>query len=92
MVVNLNYRISVHMNFAQSRITALVCSLQSEYDCHQARGQWGGGNGAMPPPIPNFQVNKIFEVQAKEILQHKSTKVFQGTYPTSASSRIQTCI
>jgi len=32
------------MNFAQSRIPALVCSLQAEYGCHTARsqgGQWG---------------------------------------------------
>jgi len=35
--VNLNYRIGVHMNFAQSKIPALVSSLQSEYGCHQAR-------------------------------------------------------
>jgi len=41
VLVNLNYRIGVHMNFAQSRITELVCSLQSEYDCHQARSQGG---------------------------------------------------
>ena len=40
----------------------------------------------------SFQVNKIFEVQAKEILQCKSTKPPQGKYPTSAFSRIQTCI
>jgi len=40
VLVNLNYGIGVHMNFAQSRIPALVCSLQSEYGCHQARS-WG---------------------------------------------------
>jgi len=27
------------MNFAQSQIPALVCSLQSEYGCHKARSQ-----------------------------------------------------
>ena len=52
VLVNLNYRISVHMDFAQSRIPALVCSLLSEYGCHQARSY--GDNGAMPPPIPMF--------------------------------------
>jgi len=31
VLVNLNYRIGVHMSYAQSRIPALVCSLQSEY-------------------------------------------------------------
>jgi len=90
MLVNLNYRIGVHMNFAQLRIPALVCSLQSEYDCHQARNL-RGGNGAMPPQFQSFQVNKIFEVETKEILQCKSTKQPQGTYPTSAFSRTQTC-
>jgi len=39
--VNFNYRIDVHMNFAQSRIPELVCSLQSEYGCHQASSQVG---------------------------------------------------
>jgi len=33
VLINLNYRIGVHMNFAQSRIPALVCSLKSEYGC-----------------------------------------------------------
>ena len=36
VLVNLNYRNDVHMNFAQSRIPALVCSPQSEYGCHKA--------------------------------------------------------
>jgi len=36
VLVNLNYRIGVHMSFAQSRISALFCSLQSECGCHQA--------------------------------------------------------
>jgi len=39
--VNLNYQIDVHTNFAPSRIPELVCSLQSEYGCHQARSQLG---------------------------------------------------
>jgi len=54
VLVNLNFRIGVHMNFAQSRITSLVCSLQSEYGCHQARARIQGGNGAMPSPIRKF--------------------------------------
>jgi len=33
-LVNLIYGIGVHINFAQSRIPALVCSPQSEYRCH----------------------------------------------------------
>jgi len=41
VLVNLNYRIDVHMNFAQSRIPALVWSPQSEYGCHKARSQGG---------------------------------------------------
>jgi len=34
----------------------------------------------------------MFQIKANEILQCKSTKLPQGTYPTSAFSRIQTCI
>jgi len=41
MLVNLNYRIGGHINFAQSRIPALVCSPQSKYGCHQARSKVG---------------------------------------------------
>jgi len=41
VLVNLSYRIGVHMNFPQSRISALVCSLQSEYGCHQALSYGG---------------------------------------------------
>jgi len=52
VLVNLNYRIGVLMNFAQSRIPALFCSLQSEYGCHQARS-YGGQRGSAFP-IPNF--------------------------------------
>jgi len=48
MLVNLNYRIDVHMNFAQSRIPALVCSPQPEYGCHKARSQWGQRGNATP--------------------------------------------
>jgi len=44
VLVNLSYRIGVHMNFAQSRITALFCSLQSVYGCHQPRS-YGGQQG-----------------------------------------------
>jgi len=81
------------MNVAQSRIPKLVCrcSQQSEYGCHHARSQ-GGATGQYHHQFQSFQVNKIFEVQAKEIVQCKSTKLPQGTYPTSAFSRIQTCI
>jgi len=34
VLVNFNYRFGVHMNFAQSRLSTLVCSLQLEYGCH----------------------------------------------------------
>jgi len=52
VLVNLNYRIDVHMNFAQSRIPALVCSLQSEYGCYKAHSQ--GGQGGNANRIPKF--------------------------------------
>jgi len=62
VLVKLNCRISVYINFTQSRIPALVCSLQSEYGCNQARSQKGQqGQG---PQFQSFQVNKLFEVQA----------------------------
>jgi len=51
VLVNLNYQIGVHINFAELRMPALVCYLQSEYGCHQARSQ-GGCNGDNVPPIP----------------------------------------
>ena len=69
MLVNLNYRNGVHINFAQSRIPALACSPQSEYGCRQARSQ--GDNGGNASLIPKFQVNKIFEV-------HKPKKYFSA--------------
>jgi len=43
VLVNLNYRIGVHMSLAQSRIPALVCGPQSECGCHQARSPVGVG-------------------------------------------------
>ena len=57
LIFNLNYWIGVHINFAQSRMPALVCNLQSEYGYHQARSQ-----GDSVPQFQSFQVNKIFEV------------------------------
>jgi len=69
VLVNLNYRIGVHMNFAQSRISALVCSLQSEYGCHQARscgGQWGNAT-------PN---SKVF--RSIKYLNYKPKKYFSA--------------
>jgi len=38
----------------------------------------------MSTQFQSIQVNEIFEVYAKEILQCKATKLPQGTYPTSA--------
>jgi len=50
VLINLNYRIGVHMNFAQSRKPALVCSPQSECGCHQARSQVGTTGNATTVP------------------------------------------
>jgi len=60
VLVNLNYRIGVHMKFAQSLILALVCSPQSEYGCHKGRSQ--GEQRGHATQFQSFQVNKIFEV------------------------------
>jgi len=49
VLVNLNYQIGVRINVAQSRIPALVCSLQLVYGCHQVRKQ-GGKRGNSPIP------------------------------------------
>jgi len=78
VLVNFSYRVGVHMNFSESIITSLVCSPQSEYDCHQAHS-WRGVTGQCHPQFQSFQVNKIFEAYVKEILQCKSTKLPQGT-------------
>jgi len=67
------------MNFAQSRIPALVCSLQSEYGCQQARS-YGEQRGNATPH------SKVFRL----ILQRKSTKLPQETYPSLAFRRTQT--
>jgi len=55
VLVNLNHQIGVHINFAQSRMPrmlALVCNLESEYGCHEARSQ--RGQRGQCPPIPKF--------------------------------------
>jgi len=91
VLVNLNYRIAVHMNVAQSRIPALVCSPQAEYGCHKARSQEGQrGNATLNSKV--CRLIKYLKYKPKEILQCKSTKLTQGTHPTSAVSRIETCI
>jgi len=66
VLVNLNFRIGVHKNFAQSWIPALVCSPQSEYGCHQARSRGGGGNGAMPSLISKFRIIKYLKYKPKK--------------------------
>jgi len=81
VVVNLNYRISVHMNFAQSRITALVCSLQSEYDCHQARGQWGGATGQCHPQFQIFRLIKYLKYKPKKYFSTNQQKCFKEPIP-----------
>jgi len=65
MLANLNYRIGVHMNFAQSRIPALVCSLQSEYGCHQAHSQWAK-RGQCPPNSKVFRLIKYLKYKLKK--------------------------
>jgi len=59
------------MNFAQSRIPALVCSVLSEYGCHQARsygGQWGKAT-----PSPNSNVFRLIKY-----LKYKPKKYFSA--------------
>jgi len=56
MLVKMNFRIGVHIKFAQSRILSLVCSLQSEYSCHLARNQGGSGGNA-----PNSKVFRLIK-------------------------------
>jgi len=51
-LVNLNYLVDVHMNFAPSRIPALACSPQSEYGAMRRVAR--EGNGAMLPPLIKF--------------------------------------
>jgi len=59
VLLNLNYRIGVHMNFAQSRIPALVCSVQSEHGCHQARSY--GGQRGKTTPVPNSNIFRLIK-------------------------------
>jgi len=63
------------MNFAQSRISALVCSLQSEYGCHQARS-YGGQRGNATPNSNVFRLTKYLNYKATKYL---SEKTFGGT-------------
>jgi len=65
VLVNLKYRVGVHMNFAQSRIPALVCSLQSEYGCHQARS-YGGQRGNATPNSNVFRLIKYLKYKPKK--------------------------
>jgi len=69
VLVNLNYRIDVHMNFAQSRIPALVCSPQSKYGCHKARSQGGQRDNA----TPNSEVCRLIKY-----LKYKPKKYFSA--------------
>jgi len=67
VLVNLNYRIGVHMNFAQSQIPALVCSLQSEYGCHQACSYGGQRVKAKATPSTNlFGLIKYLKYKSKK--------------------------
>jgi len=69
VLVNLNYQIGVHMKFAQSRIPALDCSLQSECGCHQARS-YGGQRGKATPNSTVFRLIKY--------LKYKPNKYFSA--------------
>jgi len=69
VLVNLNFRIGVHMNFAQSSIPALVCSLQSECGCHQARSCGRQRGNA----TPNFNVFRLIKY-----LKYKPKKYFSA--------------
>jgi len=91
VLVNLNYQIGVRMNFVQSRIPALFCSLQSEYGCHQALS-YGAQRGNANPNSNVFRLIKYMRYKPKKYFGAKSTKVPQGTNPTSAFSQTQTCI
>jgi len=80
MLVNLNYRIGVHMNFAQSRIPALVCSLQSEYDCHQARS-YGGQRGNATLNSKVFRLIKYLKYKPKKYFsENKRNSLKEPTY------------
>jgi len=80
VLVNLNYRIGVHMNFAQSRIPALVCSLQLEYGCHQARSYWGQRG----KDTPNSNVFRLIKY-----LRYKPKKYFSAYQRNSLKEPIQ---
>jgi len=78
----------MHMNFAQSRIPALVCP-QLECGCLQACSQ---GNATHKSKV--FRLIKHLNYKPKKHFSanYKSTKLPQRNYPTSAFGRIQTCI
>jgi len=60
VLVNLKYRIGMHMNFARSRIPVLVCSLQSEYGCYQPRSYGGQrGNAKKHVSVQNMLENSF---------------------------------
>jgi len=65
VLVNLNYRIGVHMNFTQSRFPALVWSLQSEFGCHQPRN-YGGQRDKATPNINAFRLIKYLKYEPKK--------------------------
>jgi len=65
VLVNLNYRIGVDLNFARSRIPALVCRLPSEYGCHQARS-YGGQRGNATPNSNVFRLIKYLKYKPKK--------------------------
>jgi len=65
VLVNLNYGIGVHMNFARSRIPALFCSLQWEYGCYQARS-YGGQRGNATPNSKVFRLMKYLKYKPKK--------------------------
>jgi len=76
VLVNLNYRIGVHMSFAESRISALVCSLQSEYGCHQARS-YGGHHGKATPNSNVFRLIKYLKYKPKNYFSANQRNCFK---------------
>jgi len=64
VLLNLNFPIGVHMNFAQSIIPALFCTLQSECGCHQARSS-GGKRSIATPNVKVFRLIKYLKYKPK---------------------------
>jgi len=80
VLVNLNYRIDVHMNFTPSRIPALACSPQSEYGYQKARSQERQRGNA----TPNSNVCRLIKY-----LEYKPKKHFSANQRNCLKEPIQ---